>query len=169
MRSLVVIALAASGCTDSSTGIGLPFSVQGSAVMVRTSRGLANLDFTSFADTCSTADESDQSSSQVFRFLLTDATADAPPSASGTYQMYSLATLPATGLVGGCEYLTFDVACATAIVDMCASGTVTLTRVDADGYAGSLDVVMASGSHITQTFDTSACPDVSEAGFGTCH
>jgi hypothetical protein len=82
--------------------------------------------------------------------------------------MYSLATLPATGLVGGCEYLTLDAACTPTIVDMCASGTVTLARVDGDGYAGSFDVVMTSGSHIAQAFDASACPAVSEAGFGTC-
>jgi len=170
MRNLVAIALVTCGigCTQSPADMEMPFSVQGTAVMVRTERGLANLELTSFADTCSTADESDQPSSQVFRFLLTDEDASAPPSAPGTYSIFSLAAMPATGLAGGCEYLTVDAACGTSIVDMCTSGSVTLTRVDSDGYAGSFDVEMMSGRHIASTFDASACANTSEDGFGTC-
>ena len=47
------------------------------------------------------------------------------------------------------------------------AGTVALTRVDAAGYAGSYDVVL-DGKHVTGSFDASSCPDVSEAGNGSC-
>jgi hypothetical protein len=51
------------------------------------------------------------------------------------------------------------------IVARSASGTVTLTQVDSEGYAGSFDVTLDSGDssagvfhdHVTGTFDTRHC------------
>ncbi|HEX7700941.1 MAG TPA: hypothetical protein VF403_09470, partial [Kofleriaceae bacterium] len=50
----------------------------------------------------------------------------------------------------------------------CDSGTVTLTRVDAQGYAGTFDVMIAD-THVTGAFDAPSCSNGNlESGFGTC-
>ena len=43
------------------------------------------------------------------------------------------------------------------------SGTVTLTSVSAGVYAGSYDVVLNTGDHITGTFQPTACPQLASA------
>ena len=103
----------------------------------------------------------------MFTFLLTDLDADAPPSRPGTYSIYTLVSFPTTGLAGRCGLLSIDATCSVRPPSECTSGTVTLTRVDATGYAGTYDV-MFGGNRLTGTFDSPSCPDVSESGFGVC-
>ncbi|HEU4614062.1 MAG TPA: hypothetical protein VFS15_18335, partial [Kofleriaceae bacterium] len=43
------------------------------------------------------------------------------------------------------------------------SGTVTLTSVNAGVYAGSYDVVLNTGDHISGTFQPAACPQLANA------
>ena len=109
--------------------------------MVRTDRQIANVELSDFADTCSVADERSHPNSKLFSFLLADLDAATPPSQPGTYQIYSLENLPTTGQVGECEFGVLDATCHATTLDVCDSGTVTLTRVDDQGYAGSFDVV----------------------------
>jgi hypothetical protein len=168
MRNIIALALTVGACgtTPSSSTAGIPFAVEDSAVMVRTNRRLANIDFTDFADACSGADEREHPNSQTFRFLLADLDADAPPAAPGTYPIYTVATFPLKGLAARCGHLMFDSTCRTPILE-CTSGTVTLTRVDPQGYAGQFDVVI-DNKRVVGMFDSPACPDVSESGFGIC-
>jgi hypothetical protein len=175
MRKLMFLTLSIIGCsTTPSTSIdggmiaGTEFTVVDSATMVRTNRGLANVMLSDYADTCSVADEREHPSSKQLTFLLTDADADAAPSAPGTFQLYTLENLPTTGLVGECGFAALDATCqATSSSMPCSSGTVVLTRVDDTGYAGTFDVVL-NDVHVTGSFDAPTCPDVSETGFGTC-
>jgi hypothetical protein len=169
MRILIAttLTLHAAACTNGAeTGV-LPFTVEDSATMVRTNRRLANIVFSDFVDTCSVADERDHPGSHLFTFLLADLDADAAPSHPGTYPIYTLAAFPLTGLAARCGLTSYDATCNLTLPGECTSGTVTLTRVDATGYAGQYDVVL-DGNHLAGSFDSPSCPAVSEAGFGTC-
>jgi hypothetical protein len=170
MRTIVAAVFSTClGCTTSdSKPAELPFTVADSAAMVRTSRGLTNIMLTDFVDSCSVADERMHPNAQTFTFLLSDFDADGPPSGPGTYQMYTLEALPMTGLAGECGIIADDATCRIALGPRCTSGSVTLTRVDAQGYAGTYDVVLDNGDHLAGAFDSPSCPDVSEAGFGVC-
>ncbi|HEY6039314.1 MAG TPA: hypothetical protein VIV58_33760, partial [Kofleriaceae bacterium] len=67
MKLLLACAIAvAVGCTSNATDVkdgvtiaGTHFTAIGTGAMVRTSRGLTNIELTDFAETCSTADESE--------------------------------------------------------------------------------------------------------------
>jgi hypothetical protein len=171
MKTLDILLLTipfTAACVGNETNVtGTPFEVTSSASVVRTNRGLTNLLFTDFDDPCSIADESQHPGAAAFGFLLADLDAGVPPAGPGTYPIYTLEALPLTGLVGECGYGVLDGACHAVTSGTCTSGTVTLTRVDAAGYAGHFDVVIDE-KHVTGTFDSPSCPVVSEAGFGTC-
>lgn len=165
MRKRVVLSFYLAACTSSSTD--LPFTVEGTGAMVRTERRLVNIELTSFADSCSIADERAHPNTQDFRFMLADFDAGTAPTAPGTFAVYTLANLPTKGLVAECVYVPSDALCTLSVPTECSSGTVTLTRVDAAGFAGTFDVVF-EGMHVTGSFDAPSCADVSESGFGTC-
>lgn len=167
MRKRLLFSLFLTACTSGSDSSGLPFTVEGTGAMVRTNRRLVNIELTSFADSCSIADEREHPNTQDFRFMLADFDAQTPPTAPGTFTVYTLANLPTTGLVAECGYVPADATCTLSAPKECSSGTVTLTRVDAAGFAGTYDVVF-DGHHVTGSFDAPSCPDVSESGFGTC-
>jgi hypothetical protein len=150
------------------------FEIADGAAMVRTSRGLTNIFLTDFANTCSIADESMRPSSKQLGFTIGDdvsaGSSIAPPSKPGTYTVYSsLANAPASGPAAFCGFAVLDATCQSASGSAsCDSGTVTLTRVDAGGYAGTFDVVI-SGTHVTGSFDVPNCSNGnSETGFGMC-
>lgn len=163
MKAALFFAVCA--CTNSPGAV--PFTVEGTAAMVRTDRGLVNIELTSFADSCSIADERAHPNTQDFRFMLADLDAETAPTAPGTFVVYSLANLPTKGLVAECGYFPSDAKCTLSAPTECTSGTVALSRVDATGFAGSYDVVF-EGEHLTGNFDAPSCAGVSESGFGTC-
>jgi hypothetical protein len=180
MKTLVAFALcSAFGCTtttssnvnDGAVIAGTPFTATATASMVRTDRGLTNIELTDFADACSGADESEHATSKTLRLLLADYTSadeSVPPSQPGTYPVSSLLDpLPSSGPYATCGFLVDDATCKISEAP-CDSGQITLTRADATGYAGTFDIVIA-GDHVTGSFDTSNCAGVSEEGFGTCH
>ena len=178
MKLLLASSLAfAAGCAgnagDVKDGVviaGTEFKAIGTGAMVRTSRGLTNIELTDFANTCSTADESEHATSKTLRFLLADyqnADDSVPPMQPGSYRISKLGDpLPSSGPYAECGFQVDDGTCRPTITP-CDSGEVTLTRADATGYAGSFDVVL-DGDHVTGSFDTTSCPGVSESGFGTC-
>jgi hypothetical protein len=182
MKALVAFSVcSAFGCTttsnvnDGALIAGTPFTAIGAASMVRTERGLTNIVLGNFADVCSIADESDQGSSATLTLLLsdfTDANDSTPPMQPGTYPVSSPGDpLPTSGPYAACGFHVTDAA-TEGTCDFtqtpCTSGQITLTRADATGYAGMLDV-MIDGDHVTGTFDTTNCDNVSEDGLGTCH
>jgi hypothetical protein len=179
MKHLVAIALcSAFGCTTSTSNVndgamvaGTPFTAVGAVSMVRTSRGLTNIMLGDFANVCSVADESDQATSKTLTLLLSDFTGpddSMPPTHAGTYAVSTLTDpLPSSGPFAECGFHVTDGTCRISETP-CSSGEITLTRADATGYAGTFDVVIA-GDHVTGSFDTTNCANVSEDGFGTCH
>jgi len=48
------------------------------------------------------------------------------------------------------------------------SGTLTLTRVDANGYAGTFDVTFSDGSHATGSFSANRCAALTPNIGGVC-
>ena len=150
---------------------GVSFEVVDGAAMVRTSRGLTNIVLTDFADTCSIADERARRSSKQLTFLVSDdvsaGSSGTPPSKPGTYTIM-FPNVPASGPAAQCGFAVYDATCHPLIPTPCESGTVTLTRVDAQGYAGTFDVMIA-GSQVNGSFDVPSCSNGnSESGFGTC-
>jgi hypothetical protein len=179
MKALFACAMcSAIGCTSSAGNVndgtkigGTSFTAAGVASIVRTERGLTNLDFTDFANACSNADESEHATSKTLRFLLSeDSSSDesVPLAQPGTYKVWSLADpLPSSGPYVICEFIVDDATCRLSLTP-CDSGHITLTRADATGYAGSFEIAIA-GDDVTGDFDTTNCSGVSESGFGTCH
>lgn len=175
---LAFAATFAVGCASNSEDVsegttiaGTSFKAMGVGAMVRTTRGLTNIELTDFADVCSTADESEHANSKTLRFLLSDFLSkdqSVPPAQPGVYTISAVADpLPTAGPYAECGFLVDDGTCHPRITS-CDSGEVTLTRADGTNYAGSFDVVIA-GAHVTGAFDTTNCPGVSESGVGTCH
>lgn len=98
------------------------------------------------------------------------ATAASAPSAPGTYPVYSqAASTSVMGNVAIVFYAATDAACATTADYESVSGTVTLTRVDTYGYAGTFDVTFGNGGgHVTGSFTTTVCPALTTSIGGTC-
>jgi hypothetical protein len=182
MKAFVILALGtfgSLGCsTDSGENVddgveiaGTSFTAVGSASMVRSQRGLINIVVADFGNVCTVADESERPTSKQLTMLL--AVRDAgdrsvPPTQPGTYEVSSLADpLPSSGPYATCGFRVTDAACQVTTNVPCDSGNIVLTRVDATGYAGTFDLVLA-GDHVTGAFDTTNCDGVSESGFGTC-
>ena len=61
-----------------------------------------------------------------------------------------------------------DARCESVLVVEANSGTVRLTRVDANGYSGTFDIVFADGSHITGSFTANECTALSMTMAGIC-
>ena len=83
-------------------------------------------------------------------------TSNSPPTDPGTY------TVTTSGSETKFAYVSVgqtDATCTTidAQVAQATSGTVTLTKVSNGSYAGSFDVTLDSGDHITGTFDATNC------------
>ena len=182
---IAALACCATACSTTSTSTtgnsvggnmvnGVSFNVVDGAAMVRTSRGLTNIVLTDFADTCSIADESSHAMSTELAFLVTDdvsaGSSGIPPSKPGTYTVSTVANQPASGPAAQCGFAVLDSTCHPLPASArCESGTITLVRVDAQGYAGTFDVVIA-GAHVTGSFDAPGCSNGnSESGFGSCH
>ena len=143
---------------------GQEFVVADSAAYVRTSRHLANVEVTDFADSCAaTAGNVYPRTSRVLRFLLSDADANTPPTQPGTYTVHPLGD-PVTGLYAACGVEVYDASCGLSTL-ACTGGTVTLTLVDTSGtgqLAGTFDITIGA-DHVTGNFDSAICANVSEA------
>jgi len=75
------------------------------------------------------------------------------PTAPGTYTVSPTATKRA-----GAQYIQLDANCQNTVGNVFAtSGTVTLTSVNNGSYAGTFDLTLNSGDHITGSFSASNC------------
>ena len=128
--------------------------------------------FTNTANTCAKL-SANQQPKNAKAIILTVGTQNATnisaPTAPGTYTVHDFATVKnVTGNVAVAQYAATDATC-TPIADAdSASGTVTLTRVDSTGYAGSFDITFSDGSHITGSFTANRCAALSDTIAGTC-
>jgi hypothetical protein len=98
-------------------------------------------------------------------FFLTDVNqvslTGAVPDAPATYTVYDFSggSLPPAHLA----WVSFGVNDSNCVQNSSLSasgksGSVTLSRLSTGAYAGSFDVTLDSGDHVSGTFDTSACP-----------
>jgi len=75
------------------------------------------------------------------------------PTAPGTYTVSLTATKRA-----GAQYIPLDANCQNTVGNVYAtSGVVTLTSVNNGSYAGTFDLTLSSGDHITGSFSASNC------------
>ena len=98
---------------------------------------------------------------------LFDATATRiqAPTGPGTYAV----TNAMSGPVVSYGALVRDATCGVQSGTPATSGTVTLTSVVGDVYAGTFDVTLESGDHVTGTFSPGACPALrQDVGSPTC-
>ena len=76
------------------------------------------------------------------------------PTAPGTYTVSTTASKRA-----GAQYIQLDANCQNTVGSVFSvSGTVTLTSVNNGSYAGTFDLTLNSGDHITGSFSASNCP-----------
>lgn len=91
------------------------------------------------------------------------------PAANGTYTVMTVATIGnATGNVALASYVATDATCNPVTSIDASSGTITLTRVDANGYSGTFDITFADASHVTGSFTANRCAALSTNNQGTC-
>jgi hypothetical protein len=170
---LVVLVSAASACASHPDLVngrfaGQPLSIRSAvsaAVTDPTAEDMAFILMTTNTDPKSVCDELLASKEgrpfdDVVEIHLEDIVgrSTAPPSAPGTY------TIGATAMVAGA----FVGRCGAPPLGLEAtSGTVHLTQIVGDHFAGDFDIVV-DGEHVTGTFDPLACPGSSLPGI-TCN
>lgn len=187
MRVLALFVIAATGCTSSSSGGG---NVSGqtpggsfdladtiSATVSISESGdttsSAQILLASTSNLCSDASASPPIDRKGQRFILIDLRdvsggTKTAPAAPGTYTIYpdtgteppKAASLTTGGYDGSCQSV--DAAAAQA-----QSGTVTLTSVTSGVFAGSFDVTLNTGGHLTGSFDPNPCPQLATAAAST--
>lgn len=182
MRSLTLFMVVITGCTSNSdnTGSGQPPSgdfdaADAISATVSTSDGggdstsVARITLASTSNLCGDAGASPAIDRKGQHFVAielrdVDGAVKTAPTAPGVYTIY-----PNTGSEPAkAASLTVGVLDDTCQVidDTSASGqsgTVTLSSVNAGVYAGSYDVVLNTGDHISGTFQPSACPQLADA------
>jgi hypothetical protein len=95
----------------------------------------------------------------------------ASPAGPGVFPVYSSAeSIAVTGAVAIALFVSSDANCRTnASFESATGGNVTLTRVDANGYAGTFDVTfLGSVGHVTGSFNTARCAALGVTMSGTC-
>jgi hypothetical protein len=98
----------------------------------------------------------------------------AAPTGPGVFQVYSSADIVTqTGPAAVVSFASSDVNCTpTSSFEGVTGGTVTLTRVDANGYEGTFDVTFSGSTgsvgHVTGTFSSAQCAVVGSVVTGTC-
>jgi hypothetical protein len=85
------------------------------------------------------------------------------PTAPGTYQIYQGGTPPDKAAT--LQVVMTDLNCAAISNNgaKATSGTVTLTKVSGNTFAGSFDALLDSEDHITGSFSPSECPAIQSA------
>jgi hypothetical protein len=85
------------------------------------------------------------------------------PTAPGTYQIYQGGTPPAKAAT--LQVVMTDLNCAAISNNgaKATSGTVTLTKVSGNTFAGSFDALLDSEDHITGSFSPDECPAIQSA------
>lgn len=181
MRTLsFFMILAAAGCTSSADGsiTGQPpgggFEITDMiSATVTTSDGpgdsssTARIVMASTPDLCSDAGAAiDRKGEHYITIGLSDVAAGVrtAPTAPGTYTIYpNTGSEPAKS--ASFDVGAFDNSCQLVDEDSGSgqSGTVTLTSVTGGVYAGSYDVVLNTGGHVTGSFAPTACPQLATA------
>jgi hypothetical protein len=100
-------------------------------------------------DTCGIAESKKNPANTA---ILTLVVGNASPVVAGQYPIGTLA-----GTAAQAVYVAQDGQCATTTNDMAASGSITLTTVDASRVAGSFDLTFSTGDKLSGTFDTPVC------------
>ncbi|NVB77856.1 MAG: hypothetical protein HOV81_05620 [Kofleriaceae bacterium] len=176
-RLLAAALLVTAACGSTSTG-DLPgggFEIEDtiSASITRDEDSVAQIVIASTSGLCGDAGATppiDRAGQQYIVIELADVAGamTTTPTAPGTYEIYpNTGSRPAksASLVTGA----FDDAC-ESVDDATASGqsgTVTLSSINGDVFAGSYDVVLNTGDRITGQFAPSACPALRAAAAST--
>lgn len=94
-----------------------------------------------------------------------------PPAGPGVFPVYSTTdSQTVTGPAAVVLFQSNNATCQpTASYESVTGGNVTLTRVDANGYAGTFDITFsASAGHITGSFTSAQCAPLATIQPGTC-
>ena len=80
------------------------------------------------------------------------------PPTLGTYTIFSRANITGqTGNIGDALFLTTNATCGITAQTEATSGTVTLTRVDENGYGGTFDLMFGTTDHLVGSFNSGSC------------
>jgi hypothetical protein len=133
---------------------------------------VAGILITNVANTCSmlTAHQQPRNAKAILIAIGTqNGLSTSAPTSTGTYPVFSPAGIvSARGNVAIAAYGATDANCVTVSRIDATSGTVTLTRVDSSGYAGTFDITFSDSSHVTGSFTASNCAAITSNVQGTC-
>jgi len=91
------------------------------------------------------------------------------PAAPGSYRVFTAAVINSqTGNVAQAVYQSVDGTCFPNGDLEATGGTVTFTRIDTSGQAGTFDLTFSDGSHATGTFTANKCTALTTNLTGTC-
>lgn len=91
------------------------------------------------------------------------------PTATGSYTVFSsVAIVGQIGNVALVRYQAVDASCTPTSDIEATGGTVTLTKIDTSGYAGTFDMTFSDNSHVTGSFTANKCTALSPNISGTC-
>ena len=82
------------------------------------------------------------------------------PTATGDYSIYQGGSIPAKAATLAVHMYDLNCALVTASEAKATSGTVTLTKVSGNTFAGHFDALLDSEDHITGSFDPTECPAI---------
>jgi len=152
--------------TGSVTGVvdGRAFAVMDSVSATVDSRGAtpgtyAELFLTSTPGFCDDVEHRiNRANSSVFAAQIVKASPNRAeaPTGPGTYTIATSSSASGPVATGG--FLDYDAACAPTPRARATGGTVTVTSVVGDIYAGSFDLSLDTGEHVTGTFSPGGCP-----------
>lgn len=191
--AVVVLATCAAGCGGGNqtfaTGsasisgtIGTETMTPRDAVSVVVQSGLntaGEIVITNFDSTCAkfNAHQEPKNSQAVIIAIgnRSSSTSIVAPSATGDYAVYGLTeSFTHVGLQAVVQFISTDASCQRNAGQPFAAvtgGTVTLTRIDGNGYSGSFDLTFATpsgSSHVTGTFSSAQCGPLATASTTAC-
>jgi hypothetical protein len=184
-KGILAAALFACGACGSGSSGGSPASVNGNiggqpfdaqdsiSNVVAAGFGSAGLVLiTNASNTCGklTANQQPKNAKAVLIvFGFQSGGAITAPTSTGSYTVHDSATVGNfTGNVAVGQYAATDATCTPVAEAETVSGTVTLNRVDANGYSGTFDVTFDDASHATGSFSANRCAALSTNIGGTC-
>ena len=101
---------------------------------------------------------------KVVMIILSDSngTMTNAPTAPGTYTVGTASLTPAKAAVFEVNVLNATCGNDSSLGSVATAGTVTLTSVDGGAFAGTYDVTLDTGEHVTGSFDPDACSTLAD-------
>jgi hypothetical protein len=182
-NGLAIVAVLGVGCGTSGTAppptttvvtggaSGTPFTIASAASATMTDQnggGIATIKLTSASDACGDASAHVQRAQAQYLDITVEnqtGTTTTAPTSAGDYRVLAF-----PGASAQVQVVFNDATCTDTLQYQVHAmrGTVTLAAIDTDYYAGTFDVTLTTGDHVTGSFAPEPCPALANATGLTC-